>query len=101
MDVAEWYKDRINENPFSDVLGLQLSDEEVKEKIVDFIYDFSQKLKWTDEERYIWRQRFVEKVPPAQLAEEMHKDRHWVDQHYSRINKKFRRAFKKWWKQNG
>lgn len=101
MDVAEWYKDRINENPFSDVLGLQLSDEEVKEKIVDFIYDFSQKLKWTDEERYLWRQRFVEKVPPAQLAEEMHKDRHWVDQHYSRINKKFRRAFKKWWKQNG
>lgn len=101
MDMAEWYKERINENPFSDVLGLQLTDEEVKDKVVGFIYDFSQKLKWTDEERSLWRQRFVDDVPPMQLAEEMNKDRHWIDQHYSRINKKFRRAFKKWWKQNG
>lgn len=101
MDMAEWYKERTEENPFSDVLGLQLTDDEVKEKIVNFIYDFSQKLKWTDEERYIWRQRFVEKVSPTQLAEEMNKDRHWIDQHYSRINKKFRSAFKKWWKKNG
>lgn len=101
MDMAEWYKERTEENPFSDVLGVQLTDEEVKEKIVDFIYDFSQKLMWTDEERYIWRQRFVEKVPPTQLAAEMNKDRHWIDQHYSRINKKFRSAFKKWWKENG
>lgn len=101
MDMAEWYKERTEENPFSDVLGLQLTDDEVKEKIVSFIYDFSQKLKWTDEERYIWRQRFVEKVPPTQLAAEMNKDRHWIDQHYSRINKKFRSAFKKWWKKNG
>ena len=101
MDMAEWYKERTEENPFSDVLGLQLTDDEVKDKIVNFIYDFSQKLKWTEEERYIWRQRFVEKVPPTQLAAEMHKERHWIDQHYSRINKKFKRAFKKWWKQNG
>ena len=101
MDIAEWYKERTNENPFSDVLGLQLSDDEVKDKIVNFIYDFSQKLKWTEEERYVWRQRFVEKVPPMQLAEQMNKDRHWIDQHYSRINKKFKKAIKKWWKMNG
>lgn len=101
MDMAEWYKERIEENPFSDVLGLHLTDEEVKDKIVSFIYDFSQKLKWTDEERYIWRKRFVENVSPVQLAEEMNKDRHWIDQHYSRINKKFKKALKKWWEQNG
>ena len=101
MDMAEWYKERTNENPFSDVLGLQLTDNEVKDKIVNFIYDFSAKLKWTDEERQLWRLRFVEKVPPVKLAEEMGVDRHWVDQHYSRINKKFKKAFKKWWKVNG
>ena len=101
MDMAEWYKERTEENPFSDVLGLQLTDDEVKDKIVNFIYDFSSKLKWTNEERYVWRKRFIEKVPPTQLAKEMNKDRHWIDQHYSRINKKFKRAFKKWWKQNG
>jgi hypothetical protein len=101
MDMAEWYKERTEENPFSDVLGLQLTDDEVKDKIVNFIYDFSSKLKWNDEERYVWRKRFIEKVPPTQLAEKMNKDRHWIDLHYSRINKKFKRAFKKWWKQNG
>lgn len=101
MDMAEWYKERTSENPFSDVLGLQLTDDEVKDKIVSFIYDFSAKLKWTDEERTLWRQRFVEKVPPVKIAEEMGVDRHWVDQHYSRINKKFKAAFKKWWKVNG
>ena len=101
MDMAEWYKERTSENPFSNVLGLQLTDNEVKDKIVNFIYDFSAKLKWTDEERQLWRLRFVEKVPPVKLAEEMGVDRHWVDQHYSRINKKFKKAFKKWWKVNG
>ena len=101
MDMAEWYKERTNENPFSDILGLQLTDDEVKDNIVSFIYDFSAKLKWTDEERTLWRQRFVEKVPPVKIAEEMGVDRHWVDQHYSRINKKFKAAFKKWWKVNG
>ena len=101
MDMAEWYKERTSENPFSDVLGLQLTDDEVKDKIVKFIYDFSAKLKWTDEERQLWRMRFVEKVPPVKLAEELGVDRHWVDQHYSRINKKFKAAFKKWWKING
>ena len=101
LDMAEWYKERTSENPFSDVLGLQLTDDEVKDKIVNFIYDFSAKLKWTDEERTLWRQRFVEKVPPVKIAEELGVDRHWVDQHYSRINKKFKAAFKKWWKVNG
>lgn len=101
MDMAEWYRERTNENPFSDVLGFQLSDYEVKKKVVSFIYDFSARLKWTDEDRYIWRKRFLENMSPVKLAEEMGVDRHWVDLHYSRINKKFKEALKKWWIING
>ena len=96
-DMAEWCKAKTGVNPLSDVFGTNLTDEEVRVKTVEFLYDFSAKLKWSDEDRYIWRQRFVENTTPVQVAKEVGRSRGWLDTRYSRLNKKFDEAIKKWW----
>lgn len=51
-------------NPLSDVFGTDLTDEEVREKVVEFLYEFPAKLNWSDQDRYIWSRRFIEGVAP-------------------------------------
>lgn len=97
-DISEWCKVKTGINPFSDVFGSNLSDEEVRVKTVEFLYDFSAKLKWSDEDRFIWRQRFVENMSPVDVAREVGHSRAWLDTRYSRLNKKFDKAIKLWWK---
>ena len=96
-DMAEWCKAKTGVNPLSDVFGTDLSDEEVRQKTVEFLYDFSAMLKWSDEDRYIWRMRFVENMAPVEVAKEVGHSRGWLDTRYSRLNKKFDKAIKKWW----
>ena len=96
-NMAEWCKVKTGVNPLSDVFGTDLTDEEVRVKTVEFLYDFSAKLKWSDEDRYIWRQRFVENAAPVEVAKEVGRSRGWLDTRYSRLNKKFEKAIKKWW----
>ena len=96
-DIAEWCKVKTGVNPLSDVFGIGLTDEEVRVKTVEFLYDFSSKLKWSDEDRYIWQQRFMENAAPVELAKEVGRSRGWLDTRYSRLNKKFDKAIRKWW----
>lgn len=96
-DIAEWCKVKTGVNPLSDVFGTELTDEEVRIKTVEFLYDFSAKMEWSDEDCYIWRQRFVENAAPIELAEKVGRSRGWLDTRYSRLNKKFDKAIKKWW----
>lgn len=96
-DMAEWVKAKTGVNPLSDVFGTDLTDEEVREKTKEFLYDFSDKLNWSDEDRYIWRQRFVENVASVKVAKKVRRSRKWLDTRYSRLNKKFNKAIKKWW----
>lgn len=97
-DLADWLKTKTGTNPFSDVFGTNLTDEEVSMKIVEFLYDFSAKLNWSDEDRYIWQQRFLENAAPVELAHKVGRSRAWLDTRYSRLNKKFEKAIKEWWK---
>lgn len=52
-DAVQCYQDKVDANVFSDVFGTGLSDEEVRVKAVEFLYDFSFKLGWSDRDRYI------------------------------------------------
>ena len=99
-DMAEWCMARTGVNPLRDVFGTNLSAEEIHKKTVDFLYDFSEKLGWKEEDRYVWRKRFVENASPVDLATELGRTRAWVDTRYSRLNKRFNTAIKKWWKNN-
>ena len=97
-DLSEWCKAKTGVNPLADVFGTNLTDEEVREKTVAFLYDFSAKLKWSDRDRYIWCRRFIINADPEGLAEEVGHDRAWLDTRYSRLNAKFKKAIKEWWR---
>ena len=97
-DLAEWCKAKMDTNPFADVLGTNLSDEEVHERVVDFLYKFSETLDWKDRDRYIWRRRFIHNASPVELAQEVGHTRGWLDTRYSRLNMRFNKAIRKWWK---
>ena len=96
-DSAEWCKAKTSTNPLSDVFGVNLSDEEVRQKTKTFFYEFSDRMNWSEEDRYIWRQRFIEDVAPVEVAKKVGRPRGWLDTRYSRLNKKFDKAIKKWW----
>ena len=116
-DLSEWCKSKTDVSPLSDVLGTDLTEEEVRQKAVDFLYDFSAKL-WPekidkademDEQKrkekeqknkrdcYIWRRRFIQNVASEDVAMEVDHDRGWLDTRYSRLNVVFRKAIKQWW----
>lgn len=97
-DAVQCYQDKVDANVFSDVFGTGLSDEEVRVKAVEFLYGFSSKLGWSDCDRYIWCRRFIENVAPEDVAMEVDRDRAWLDTRYSRLNAKFKKAVKEWWK---
>lgn len=97
-DLSEWCKSRTDVSPLADVLGTDLSEEEVRVKTVEFLYDFSEKLNWSDQDRYIWQRRFIVNADPEGLALEVGRSRGWLDTRYSRMNAKFNKAIKRWWK---
>lgn len=96
-DMEAWLTAEMNDSTLADVFGICLTDGEVQEKVVDFLYDFSAKLNWKDRDRNLWRQRFINDASPIVLANSMNKSRAWVDTRYSQLNKKFQKAIKEWW----
>lgn len=117
-DLSEWVTAMGGWNPLSDVFGTNLTDEEVRLKTVEFLYDFSAKL-WRENlteadekdeqkrkekeeknkrDRYIWCRRFIENVASKDVAKEVGHDSGWLDTRYSRLNAVFREAIKQWWK---
>ena len=96
-DLSEWCTSKMGFNPLADILGTNLSDEEVRQKTVDFLYNFSEKMEWSDRDRYIWCRRFIVNADPEGLADEVGRSRAWLDTRYSRLNAKFKEAAKKWW----
>ncbi len=99
-DMAEWCKTKAGANLLSDVFGTDLSDEEVRVRAKAFLYDFSAKMAWNEQDCYIWRRRFIENVAPTDVALEVNRDRAWLDTRYSQLNRKFKKAIKRWWKAN-
>ena len=97
-DLSEWCKSKTDVSPLADVLGTDLTEEEVRVKTVEFLYDFSEKLNWSDQDRYIWQHRFIVNADPESLALEVGRNRAWLDTRYSRLNAKFNKAIKQWWR---
>lgn len=100
LDLGAWQDAKGDTNPLADVLGVDLSKEELQEKVMEFLYTIPDKLKWTEEERVVWTLRFIEDVPPLEVAERVGRKRSWVDNKYSRLNARFNKAVKAWWSWN-
>lgn len=99
-DFCVWQEGKSNANPLADVLGVDLNNEDLQKKVVEFLYTIPQKLKWTEEERIVWTLRFIEGTAPIDVAERVGRKRSWVDTKYSRLNVRFNKAVKEWWAEN-
>lgn len=96
-DVFEWDRARTGGNPLSEVLGVNLSEEALQEKTICFLHDFSERMDWSNQDKYIWRSRFIYQTSPVELARELGHSRSWVDIRYFRLKKKFNSAIRMWW----
>ena len=99
-EFFQWQEWKNETNPLADVLGVDLDQKELQEKVVEFLYAIPEKLKWTEEERIVWTLRFIEDTAPAEVAERVGRKRSWVDTKYSRLNVRFNKAIKEWWIKN-
>lgn len=99
-ELCVWQEEKSNTSPLADVLGVNLTQKELQEKVVEFLYTIPDKLKWTEEERIVWTLRFIEDTAPVEVAERVGRKRSWVDTKYSRLNARFNEAIKKWWAKN-
>ncbi len=120
-DLSVWVKAKTDVNPLSDVFGTDLNDEEVHKMTVEFLYDFSailwpenvgnpdetneniikknkEKAENNKRDRLIWCERFIKNSSPVDVANMVNHDRGWLDTRYSRLNDKFEKAIKDWWK---
>lgn len=101
QDFVNWKSDKDASSPLADVFGVNVDKEELQEKILSFLYEFPKTLKWTDEDRLVWRLRFIEDVSPVNVAAQVGRNRSWVDTRFSRLKVRFNRAIREWWKKNG
>lgn len=99
-EFCVWQDEKSNTNPLADVLGVNLTQKDLQEKVVEFLYTIPDLLKWTEEERIVWTLRFIEDTAPVEVAERVGRKRSWVDTKYSRLNVRFNEAIKKWWVKN-
>lgn len=99
-DMEEWLRNQLGESSLTDVFGVNLTDEEIREKVIDLLYGMSAKMNWNDRDRFLWRQRFVHDTPPVKLATALGHTRAWVDTRFSRLNDRIEPFLKRWWVAN-
>lgn len=85
-------------SPLREVLGVTPDDAEFESKVIDFLYNFTNNLGWSDEDKYVWQNRYIKNMSPIEVAENLpERSRPWVDTRYSRLNRQFREAIREWW----
>ena len=89
-----------NHRELRDILARIYSEEDWDSNVSSFVKSFINGLGWDDREKDVWMERFFNNTPSLELAEKYHVRNTWIDNTYSRLNKKFRIAIKSWWCQN-
>ena len=86
------------DSPLREVLGVTPDDAEFESKVIDFLYNFSNNLGWSEEDKYVWQSRYIKNMKPDEVAENLPKrSRPWVDTRFSRLNRQFKEAIREWW----
>lgn len=87
-----------DDSPVRDVLGISTDDAEFENKVIDFLYKFSDSLGWSDEDKFVWQSRFIKNMKPVKVAAQLPgRSRPWVDTRYSRLQAAFKTEIRKWW----
>lgn len=86
-------------NLIYDVLNIKFGDPDAKQKVDDFLYEFSNNLPWKAEDKFVWQSRFIKGMSPVEVVKSLptKRSRAWLDTRYSRLNSKFHDAINKWW----
>lgn len=98
--AIRWQRAENDVNPLAEILDVDLSKEDLQEKIVALLYSIPKKLEWSDEDRLVWTLRFIENTSPVEVAKRVGRKRSWVDTRYSRLNVRFNKVVKNWWAKN-
>lgn len=89
-----------NHRDLRDILTRLSGGEDWDSNVSVFVRSFINGLGWDEREIDVWTERFFNNTPSLELAEKHHVRNTWIDNTYSRLNKKFKIAIKSWWKQN-
>lgn len=87
-----------NKRELREILAALTGEVDWDENVRRFILSFIDALGWDDREKDVWCQRFFSNTPSAELAEKYNVRNSWVDNVYSRLNKKFNIAIRAWWR---
>lgn len=86
------------DSPLREVLGVGPNDPDFEVSVIDFLYDFSNRLDWCDEDKFVWQCRFIKKMTPESVAAELPaRSRGWVDTRYHRLSTRFQAVIREWW----
>lgn len=89
-----------NHRNLRDILSRISGEEDWDSNVSSFVKSFINGLGWDDREKDVWMERFFNNTPSLELAEKYHVRNTWIDNTYSRLNKKFKIAIKSWWRNN-
>lgn len=89
-----------NHRDLRDILARISGVEDWDSNVSSFVRSFINGLGWDEREIDVWTERFFNNTPSLELAEKHHVRNTWIDNTYSRLNKKFKIAIKAWWHQN-
>ena len=96
--IGQTYAAYSEDSPLREVLGVTPDDAEFESKVIDFLYNFTNNLGWSDEDKYVWQSRYIKNMKPEEVAENLPKrSRPWVDTRFSRLNRLFKEAIREWW----
>lgn len=85
-------------SPLREVLGVGPDDPDFEVRVIDFLYDFSDRLDWSDDDKFVWQCRFIKRMTPESVAVELPgRSRSYVDTRFCRLNSRFQTAIRKWW----
>ena len=85
-------------SPLYEALGVAPDDAEFANKVAEFLYDFSNNLGWSEEDRFVWPSRSVENMKSAEVASHLkNRSCDWVYTRFCRLNRLLKEAIAVWW----
>ncbi len=89
-----------NHRDLRDILARIYGVEDWDSNVSTFVGSFINGLGWDEREIDVWTERFFNNTPSLELAEKHHVRNTWIDNTYSRLNKRFKIAIQAWWHKN-
>jgi hypothetical protein len=86
------------DSPLREVLGVTPDDADFQSRVIDFLYNFTNNIDWSAEDKYVFQSRYIENMKPVDVAERLqNRSRAWVDDRFCKLKKVFTTKIRLWW----